>query len=359
MTLQSNVGTGRTNPMARYALAALIGCLYVALSAWIVQGEGKRYRDSLRVSAPVATPAVRPGNVEVPAPPVPAPPEEEKADIADPAAPPAPASTPPSPPSSIAEDPPRSIVMRPESLVVREPDFEPPIVDAAWANSLNLSSLTPDEEERLGRELHRLVLKFAREAKVPRWDIPRVSKLARNVNGKEYTVTILDSDAVNAFSHPGGHIYLCRGLFDLIGSDEDYALTFVLGHEIAHLELKHGLKSVTRGGANERAKGRGIDTLNQFLLPIAAGHPEDHEYEADRWIYRRMRGTLDYTQRETLAFLRKFVGYSEIHNFSNGREPSEEVTSFIDSQFRMHPAAWRRLERLLELSRPPAAATPR
>ncbi len=56
-----------------------------------------------------------------------------------------------------------------------------------------------------------------------------------------YTFTVLESDAVCAFSHPGGYVYVCRGLFNLIGEDEDYALEFAVGHEIAHVDLQHAL----------------------------------------------------------------------------------------------------------------------
>ena len=37
----------------------------------------------------------------------------------------------------------------------------------------------------------------------------------------EYKFFVLDSDAVNAFSHPGGYVYVTRGLLEWLGEDED------------------------------------------------------------------------------------------------------------------------------------------
>jgi hypothetical protein len=178
------------------------------------------------------------------------------------------------------------------------------------------------------------------------------------VSTTPYKITILESDAVNAFSHPGGYLYVCRGLFDLIGSDEDYALEFVIGHEIAHLELKHALKIVQAGHAG--ARQRGIDTLNQFLVPIVLGYPDDHlEYEADAWIARLMTTRLDRTRRETLAFLRKFKGYAESHGFANGHKPPLAEASLVENHFRANPPTWERLENLQSVLTPPVAGKPK
>src|SRR5207244_4120460 len=119
----------------------------------------------------------------------------------------------------------------------KPPSDQPPAPVLAWADSLDLSNLKSDDELRLGSELHRLVLTH-----VPPLETGSLKKraveTARHITNTPYQITVLDSDAVNAFSHPGGYLYVCRGLFDMIGSDEDYALEFVLGHEIAHLELQ-------------------------------------------------------------------------------------------------------------------------
>jgi len=63
-----------------------------------------------------------------------------------------------------------------------------------------------------------------------------------NVN---YTLTILNSSEANAFALPGGYVFITKGLVNTIGNDEA-KLAGVLGHEIAHIEKKHGLNEVLR-----------------------------------------------------------------------------------------------------------------
>jgi len=57
-----------------------------------------------------------------------------------------------------------------------------------------------------------------------------------------FHVMILDSQIPNAFSTPGGHIFLTRGLIDLASSED--MLAAVIAHEIAHVQLKHGLDEI-------------------------------------------------------------------------------------------------------------------
>lgn len=53
----------------------------------------------------------------------------------------------------------------------------------------------------------------------------------------EYTFKVIDDDEINAFSIPGGHIYVHKGLVDLCESDHE--LAGVLAHEIAHASHHH------------------------------------------------------------------------------------------------------------------------
>ena len=57
-----------------------------------------------------------------------------------------------------------------------------------------------------------------------------------------YRVNILDSDEINAFATPGGHIFLTRGLVASATSED--ALAAVIAHEIAHIQLQHGLRAI-------------------------------------------------------------------------------------------------------------------
>jgi hypothetical protein len=224
------------------------------------------------------------------------------------------------------------------------PGDQPPADVIAWANALDLSQLTAEDEIRLGEELNRLIMAHVQPISGPLRQ--RALDVARNLSDAKYRITVLDTDAVNAFSHPGGQIYVCRGLLEFIGPDEDYALEFVLGHELAHLELQHALKCVRQASARVKVP---IDTLNQFLIPIIVGYPDELEFEADDWIVKRMLTKLDRTRRETLAFLRKFQDYAERNGFAEGHTLPKrgEVFTLAEIHFRALPAASERLQRLL------------
>ena len=48
-----------------------------------------------------------------------------------------------------------------------------------------------------------------------------------------WTFAVLDSNEVNAFAAPGGYVFMTRGLYDVLQSDDEVAA--VLGHEISHV----------------------------------------------------------------------------------------------------------------------------
>jgi predicted Zn-dependent protease len=62
----------------------------------------------------------------------------------------------------------------------------------------------------------------------------------------DFKFGILNSDTINAFSAPGGYVFITKGLYDLVGADDD-ELAGVLGHEITHVTQRHALKIIERG----------------------------------------------------------------------------------------------------------------
>ncbi len=88
---------------------------------------------------------------------------------------------------------------------------------------------------------------------------------------------VLNSPSVNGFSAPGGLVFITRGLYDLVGSD-DSALAAVLAHEIAHITGRHALNIIERNeglaGATNLVAQRSGDVaalqaqLSQFDLGI-------------------------------------------------------------------------------------------
>lgn len=77
--------------------------------------------------------------------------------------------------------------------------------------------------------------------------------------GRKYTFYLVDSPEVNAFAIPGGHIFVNRGLIETADQASEFA--GVLGHEIAHVTQRHGIKQM------EKRRGAGaVVTLIYVVL---------------------------------------------------------------------------------------------
>jgi hypothetical protein len=59
-----------------------------------------------------------------------------------------------------------------------------------------------------------------------------------------FTFKVVDSDEINAFALPGGFIYVNRGLIEYVKNDDE--LAGVIGHEIAHVALRHGAQLIEK-----------------------------------------------------------------------------------------------------------------
>jgi predicted Zn-dependent protease len=231
--------------------------------------------------------------------------------------------------------------------------------------------MTPQQERQLGLALNDLILALDPQVREGPWmDRLRAAAapLLEKVSGSGIanTFTVIDSDAFNAFSTPGGFIYVSRGLLDRIGEDEAYAIQFLVAHEMAHVQMRHALQFL-RGSGLGATTGLGtVEALYAIVIPFA--YPDEMDFEADRWALERMQ-ELGHDRRECLAFLRKFESYAKAHHFTAGRahpdlrvapgdrpEPRIEG-SLIDYHLRSHASVLERLKKagaFLDSGPPPA-----
>ena len=57
-----------------------------------------------------------------------------------------------------------------------------------------------------------------------------------------YMFLAVQSDEVNAFAVPGGFVFVTTGMLKFLNDEDELAA--ILGHEMGHMELRHGMKSV-------------------------------------------------------------------------------------------------------------------
>jgi predicted Zn-dependent protease len=109
--------------------------------------------------------------------------------------------------------------------------------------------------------------------------------------GIPYQIRIIDSPDVNAFSLPGGYVYIYKGLLDKLGNDPD-AIACVIGHECAHIVRRHVVKQLTDAGMKGQIVNMvGITTHNANAYGAAQDvyeldelhYSRNDEYEADKY----------------------------------------------------------------------------
>jgi predicted Zn-dependent protease len=91
--------------------------------------------------------------------------------------------------------------------------------------------------------------------------------------GRPFTFDIVNDPNVNAFSIPGGHIYINSGL--IAQTDKADELAGVVAHEISHVVARHVIKQVETqqeiGAIGSILLGQNPNGLQQLLAQVIAG----------------------------------------------------------------------------------------
>jgi len=110
--------------------------------------------------------------------------------------------------------------------------------------------------------------------------------------GIPYRFVVVNNPLKNAFSCPGGIIFVCAGLMDVLENEEQ--LANILAHEVAHISHRHAIKSIQRArffqgvgkitaATMEGDKGKQYETMIGDLQTTLfdKGLDQDMEFEAD------------------------------------------------------------------------------
>lgn len=147
-----------------------------------------------------------------------------------------------------------------------------------------------------------------------------------------------DDSVLNAFCTPGGYIFVYTGLIKYLDSEDQ--LAGVLGHEIAHADLRHsteqltknlGLQLVTRLIAGEAS---GLVNVADRLLALNFSRKD--ETEADLKSVEYLYDT-DYDPRGVARFFQK------MHR-TDKRNDIEQHLDFLNT----HPDPQNRVEKIME-----------
>jgi predicted Zn-dependent protease len=216
---------------------------------------------------------------------------------------------------------------------------------------MRLTRLSDDEEIAVGKELAE---QYSGNADKLSPEQQALEDYVRRVGGSvalqahrrlPYSFHLLpDRAMINAFSLPGGPVYVGEGLLDLMTSEDQLAA--VLGHEIEHIDHYHCAERVQIEARLRNLKLGIVGALLQIPLEVwEAGYNKDEEFEADRE-GMRLAVLTDYSPYGAASLFEKF---GKLHDeyVIHARSPEEELSQLaiqsLQGYFRSHPLPSERL----------------
>jgi predicted Zn-dependent protease len=177
------------------------------------------------------------------------------------------------------------------------------------------SITSTDKEVDVGRKLARQVVHD-----LPLADDPEAQRRVQDIGAKiaavcdrrelVYQFAVIQDKAVNAFSLPGGYVFVHQGLLDEAASDDE--LAGVIAHEVAHIAARH---SVKRYESNIGIQLLQLATLATRQANVARGvsigaqaaqlaYARQDELDADRLAVKYTKAA-GFDPTAILTFLRK------------------------------------------------------
>lgn len=198
--------------------------------------------------------------------------------------------------------------------------------------------MATDAEIELGRAVHPEILnQFGRyDDEVLQGYVQRIGEqlvLANFGAERIFRFTVLDSDDVNAFSIPGGYIYITRGLLALLNSEPELAA--ILAHEIAHVTERHAAHhlSETELGENQLVVGSvvihsvqsqaAVDLFKTMGTTLLDGYEPEEEIDASLLsaTFLAAAGYNPVTVGSVRAFLRRHAEFDRQLAIEENRRP--------------------------------------
>lgn len=217
---------------------------------------------------------------------------------------------------------------------------------AIGASVAYLTPITPAQEVQIGQQALREVASQYKEYTANQDLVNYVRSVGNKViaqatrkNELNYQVYILDSNEINAFTIPGGSIFVTTELLKYIKNEAELAA--VIGHEVGHNENKHPVETIKRvmaaqglaQGALSSNDSGVIQLLAQVSLDlILRGFSRSQEKEADQ-TGAVLSSKLNYDTDALAGFLRTLLSVSP--------DPSGLIKLFST-----HPGSQERIDNL-------------
>jgi predicted Zn-dependent protease len=189
------------------------------------------------------------------------------------------------------------------------------VFSAGWPTGNARADLSIEDEKKLGDKFLRAALQQLKLVEDPEV-VGYVSKVGQTVVAHlevhtfPYDFYVVDSSDLNAFAAPAGHVFINRGLIEIM--DDEGELAAILGHEIAHVQSRHIAQRVARAQKLTIASLGGL--LAGILLGGEAGAAAVAASQAGA-----TSAMLNYSRQDEEEADRKGLRYLEAANY-NGED---------------------------------------
>jgi predicted Zn-dependent protease len=215
---------------------------------------------------------------------------------------------------------------------------------------MKVTRVSDADEMRIGAELARGAAEFG-PVDDPQDYVNAVGKIvAQHVSrhGIHYQFRVINSAAINAFALPGGQIFVTIGTLNFIQSEAELAA--ILGHEIAHVDLRHCIEryqyeaKLTKSGLKQ--VGQMVE-IAHHLATFSFAQYQESDADAQS---ERMSIESGYDPTAAAGLLRRMQAHFGERARSPATTPSGEVAQSVDdtlaSFFRTHPRSEERTRAL-------------
>jgi len=179
---------------------------------------------------------------------------------------------------------------------------------------------------------------------------PMVAHVRRR--GIDYQFHVIESPQINAFALPGGQIFVLSSLMDFVESEAELAA--ILGHEIAHVDLRHCIERYQYQDKLKKAGAPELGTIVEMAHRLATlGFSPEQELDADA-LGQALSVQAGYDPDAAAALFKrmqaKFHEPARTHANTPAGEVAQAAGGAIGSYFRTHPPSEDRARRLADMA---------
>ncbi|UTC62466.1 M48 family metalloprotease [Treponema sp. OMZ 787] len=252
--------------------------------------------------------------------------------------------------------------------------FTKNVIDAAAPLVEASKPIQNEEEYYIGREVAAVILsnyKLYRNKQLENYlnlicmTLVLNSDVPESYNG--YHVAILDTDEINAFATPGGHVLVTKGLLSCTDSED--ALAGVIAHELGHIQLKHGIGAIKANrmtaaavessatmalGAEKKADLKFLEDASKEIVTtlVNSGYSKTQEYAADSFAVKLMAKS-GYDPNAMTEML-KIMGEKQKNDhrgFGKTHPSADSRIKYVEKEAKKLAGSYNRSERLRRYQR--------